>query len=659
MATIASLLVKIMGDSSQLSDSLKKATDKMQTFGDSATAIGQTLSTRLTLPLVAFATIAVREFGKEEDAIARLNGALKANAGQSGITASEIKALAESLEATTNVTADATMSAAALLSTFHQVSNQAGENNDVFTRTIKISADLAALMGTDMTSATMQLAKALENPTIGLGALSRSGTTFTEQQKEMIKSLVDSGNQLEAQTMILDVVESQYKGIAEELAKTTSGRIKNAINELGKTVDSFGQIISEAIAPIIEMVTRFAQGLDGMDESTKRFVVTLGAFAAGIGPVVYGVGLLTSGIRALTIAMANNPYTALAIGILAIGTAAYMALSGTDDLNKKIRESAGLSEKLTGSQDEYNKILATQNQYRRDLIAIDAKIASEKKKNKDLPADLKSDISTLLLQRDAIVKNQDSVKALGREWYSARDATNDAKKSFEGLKESLGGTTTELVAQAGSIGALSKELEGLQAQFEATASGTERAKFADKIRELEERITVLRSVLKPVITELKMLNEMGMAGDIGFAGEEFDSKYEGLPMVTDQMRLLADASFFANQMALEFTNSFSAGLANLLVHGGKIEHMLRNIGNLLASSALQLGIQMLLMGATGSGGAFGYIKGLIGGLFAPSASMGDMGGVTPASASLTLDGQFQIRGTDLVYVMNRAERSLR
>jgi hypothetical protein len=387
-----------------------------------------------------------------------------------------------------------------------------------------------------------------------------------------------------------------------------------------------------------------------MDEGTKRLIIGISVLVAGVGPLLLLIGGLTKAFTALNVVMLANPYTALAMAVLAIGTAAYFALAGLDDMNKQIRQSIGLKEQLTGSEDEYNKLIKKQQDLNAERLRIEGLIAKGVSPQQG---------QALGMELGKIDNQMKAVRALAREWDGASKviatATTDTSASVTDFATTV--ATTEF--QSGSIGALSKELEGLQAQFEATASGTERAKFADKIRELEERITALRSVLKPVVTELKMLNEMGMAGDIGFAGEEFDSKYEGLPMVTAQMKLLADASFFANQMAMEFTNSFSAGLANLLVHGGKIEHMLRNIGNLLASSALQLGIQMLLMGATGSGGAFGYIKGLIGGLFAPSASMGDMGGVTPASASLTLDGQFQIRGTDLVYVMNRAERSLR
>jgi hypothetical protein len=129
---------------------------------------------------------------------------------------------------------------------------------------------------------------------------------------------------------------------------------------------------------------------------------------------------------------------------------------------------------------------------------------------------------------------------------------------------------------------------------------------------------------------------------------------ETITQITAQMRLMADASFFANEMAYQFTNSFSAGLADLIVHGGKLRDMLRNIGNLLASSAIQLGIQMLLMGATGSGGLFGFIKGKF-----ATPSISAVPTQVMGAGMMSVSGSFKVQGTDLIAVINRSERQLR
>ena len=652
MATIASLKVNILGDSTGLSNSLKSATDKMQAFGDRMTQIGSTLSTRLTLPIIGFGALAVKSASDAEETFSKFATVFRdvgANADEA------FKSLRDNYGLSSKASKQLLSDTGDLLTGFGFSQQSALE---LSTEVNKLAVDLASF--TNFSGGAEGASQALTKALLGERESIKSlGIAIMEEDVQK-RVAINTTKGLTFET------ERQAKAFATlQLAQEQS---KNAIGDYERTQDSFanqfrllqarasdlatefGTIMLPTLNKMITIITKATESFSKIDEGTKRLIIGISVLVAGVGPLLLLIGGLTKAFTALNVVMLANPYTALAMAVLAIGTAAYFALAGLDDMNKQIRQSIGLKEQLTGSEDEYNKLIKKQQDLNAERLRIEGLIAKGVSPQQG---------QALGMELGKIDNQMKAVRALAREWDGASKviatATTDTSASVTDFATTV--ATTEF--QSGSIGALSKELEGLQAQFEATASGTERAKFADKIRELEERITVLRSVLKPVITELKMLNEMGMAGDIGFAGEEFDSKYEGLPMVTAQMKLLADASFFANQMAMEFTNSFSAGLANLLVHGGKIEHMLRNIGNLLASSALQLGIQMLLMGATGSGGAFGYIKGLIGGLFAPSASMGDMGGVTPASASLTLDGQFQIRGTDLVYVMNRAERSLR
>jgi hypothetical protein len=108
---------------------------------------------------------------------------------------------------------------------------------------------MAAVLGTDAKGSAIQLGKALENPIKGVNALARAGTTFTDQQKEQIRVLVESGQMLAAQTLILDEVESQYGGAAEAAAV---GSAKMAL--------AFGQIqdaLGAALAPAFEKFTTY------------------------------------------------------------------------------------------------------------------------------------------------------------------------------------------------------------------------------------------------------------------------------------------------------------------------------------------------------------------------------------------------------------------
>jgi hypothetical protein len=71
---------------------------------------------------------------------------------------------------------------------------------------------------------------------------------------------------------------------------------------------------------------------------------------------------------------------------------------------------------------------------------------------------------------------------------------------------------------------------------------------------------------------------------------------------------------FLSGIAETFTSSFGAGLANVIVQGEKLQDVLKNIGKLLLSAAIQKGISLLLTGGLTSAGTgfFGSGGGLFG-----------------------------------------------
>jgi hypothetical protein len=128
----------------------------------------------------------------------------------------------------------------------------------VFDRATKAAFDMAAVLKTDARGSAVQLGKALENPIKGVTALAKAGTTFTDQQKEQIRTLVESNNLLAAQELILTEVESQYGGAAEAAAlgsermKLAFGQIQDALGAaLSPAFQSFTEyFINEVVPPL-------------------------------------------------------------------------------------------------------------------------------------------------------------------------------------------------------------------------------------------------------------------------------------------------------------------------------------------------------------------------------------------------------------------------
>ena len=298
-------------------ETAKTFSQKFDSMGRSMSDFGGTMTTHVTLPLLAAGAAVFAAFSEEEEAIARMTGALRANAGQANVTGDEIRNLASQLQKTTTFADDATISAAGLLLTFHNIRNELGDGNKVFDRTLVAAQNLSAALGTDLESATMQLAKALENPATGLTALSRSGTTFTAQQKDMIRTMVDAGDTLGAQRMILDVVESQYGGMAETMAQTTRGKIKTAMNTLSDSMEQFGALLVPMVDKVSEFIKQLGDGLANLEPETRQTIVMFAGIAAAIGPVLLVVGKLITSIVAIKGVLAGI-VAAVSLPVLAV-----------------------------------------------------------------------------------------------------------------------------------------------------------------------------------------------------------------------------------------------------------------------------------------------------------------------------------------------------
>ena len=116
-----------------------------------------------------------------------------------------------------------------------------GIGQDSFERVSRAAADMAATTKQDVNSSLLQMAKALENPVQGLSAMSRSGTTFTEQQKNVVKALVATNRTLEAQNFILSVVEGQYEGNALAAAQGLAA----AQDTLSESFRDFNEVVGK------------------------------------------------------------------------------------------------------------------------------------------------------------------------------------------------------------------------------------------------------------------------------------------------------------------------------------------------------------------------------------------------------------------------------
>ncbi|OJT01236.1 phage tail length tape measure family protein [Marinobacter nauticus] len=202
----------------------------------------------------------VRDAQEFESRMLSINALIKANGSAAGFTAATLRDQAEQLALTTLQSTRGVLDAQKVLLSFRRVSGSA------FTQAIELSADLSAVMGTDMSSAALQLGKALENPVEGMSALSRSGTTFTQTQKDAVKAMVETNRLAEAQALILAEVRSQVGGAGAGQAQGLAG----AFDTLGQRIEEFGLAAAGALdsgGRLANIINRIAEGLNKVNET--------------------------------------------------------------------------------------------------------------------------------------------------------------------------------------------------------------------------------------------------------------------------------------------------------------------------------------------------------------------------------------------------------
>ncbi len=185
--------------------------------------------------LVAGLKSSITAAGQAEQSHLRLAAVLNATGYAAGLTKTELDNMAGGMKERLGISDGTLRESMAVLLTFKNVSR------DSFAEALEVSADLAAVMQTDLKSAVLQLGKALESPDEGLAALRRSGVSFTETQKDMIKELVETGKQAEAITLILQSMkEKGLDNVSESMNQGITKATRDASTAWGDLLETIG-----------------------------------------------------------------------------------------------------------------------------------------------------------------------------------------------------------------------------------------------------------------------------------------------------------------------------------------------------------------------------------------------------------------------------------
>jgi len=293
------LRVNIVGDASKLSASLKTASSKLSAFGKRVSNIGASLSTRLTLPLAIAGGAAIKLASDFEESLNKVNVAFGKSSGF-------VRDFAKTTLTQFGIAEGSALDMAALfgdMATSMGISRK--EAASMSTSMVGLAGDLASFKNIGIDQATTALAGVFTGETESLKKL---GIVMTEANLKMfamsqnIQKNIKDMTQAEKVNLRYQFILSKTNNAQGDFARTQDGAANQmrifteGSKQLGQ---SLGSILLPAFTKIVTKLNTLVTDFINLDNETKSLVISIAAFAAGIGPALFIVGKLATAIALL------------------------------------------------------------------------------------------------------------------------------------------------------------------------------------------------------------------------------------------------------------------------------------------------------------------------------------------------------------------------
>lgn len=222
-----------------------KDLQKLDTGTKSVTAafnvLGKSISAAFVIKeIIAFEKASSAAYNKQKQSQNILSSTIKATGAAAWTSSEQLKEMASSLQDVTNYGDETVLSMQSVLLGFKNIT---GDN---FKEAAKAILDMSTVMGMDLKSAAQSIGKALDDPINGMDSLREQGFKFTDAQKKVMQSMIDTGNIAGAQKIILDELNGTFGGAAEASA-LYSTQLKNSFGDLQEAIGSLPERINNIL----------------------------------------------------------------------------------------------------------------------------------------------------------------------------------------------------------------------------------------------------------------------------------------------------------------------------------------------------------------------------------------------------------------------------
>lgn len=210
----------------------------------------------------------------------RLNALLKSTGELAGFTSAAFNKMAKELQRVTTFSKEAALAGATMLTRFFNI------RGDVLEDTLKVAADLAIVLGTDLASAAQELGSALNNPIEGVKKLRDMGLLLWDHEMALVQALTMTGRVAEAQRFLLEKLSQHIGGAAAEAAKMFWGQIQKANNALTEMWETIADSLVPFLEKLIPYVISSSEEVMRWAENFKELTPAILAWAESTLPTV-------------------------------------------------------------------------------------------------------------------------------------------------------------------------------------------------------------------------------------------------------------------------------------------------------------------------------------------------------------------------------------
>lgn len=206
--------------------------------------------------IAALGASAIRASEDAAQAQRKLDAVIRATGNTSGYTADQLSRLADRMARASTFDDEGFRVATATLLRFGNIGGAQLE------KVLKLSADYAALTGTDVVSAAETMGKALNNPAEGLKRLERNFGDLGKETEAAIKLQQDMGNQSGALAIAIEALQKKIGGADEAMNAGLTGSVKQLRKALGELMETMGSVAdNSAVTGLIDRVSASLRGL--------------------------------------------------------------------------------------------------------------------------------------------------------------------------------------------------------------------------------------------------------------------------------------------------------------------------------------------------------------------------------------------------------------